>query len=417
MDAEFGDVDKDGDLDVIIAVEGGPNLLYLNDGNGVLTEKAGAFIDENNDNEDLGIADFDADGNLDVIFIAEDGANSELYLGDGEGNFQDVTDRLPQKETSNAVEVADINNDSLPDIIVGVTFGGDPDGMDFIFINDPDNPGNFIDESEARLPAAGDATQDIKLGDLDGDGDLDMVIGNEEPPNRLLINVGDGVFQDSSLNMELVTELMTREVLLFDADGDEDLDMVFCNLTSNAGDWEKDPRVRILMNDGNAHFTDETDQRLPENTFSAWDGGYLDYDADGDIDLVICAIEVPGFNGDDFRAWTNNGQGVFTDQTAEVFPADVSGHGWDVEVADLDSNGTLDLYLCNRPDQDLLLLGTVQQPVNIFQSNIPAGFHPGSDPLLRLNMSQGMRIEVVDPGNFEYRFFMINGKRVRVIIN
>src|SRR5690606_15879586 len=138
-------------------------------------------------------------------------------------------------------------------------------GQNFLWINDPERPGYFIDRTATQLPAVNDQTQSIKLVDLDGDDDLDMIVGNEVPPNRLLLNDGHGRFTEHSDQLNLSTPLHTREALAFDADGDGDNDIVFANLTSNGGEWDKDPNTRLLVNDGSARFTDVTASQLPRN--------------------------------------------------------------------------------------------------------------------------------------------------------
>src|SRR5690606_41182454 len=69
----------------------------------------------------------------------------------------------------------------------------------------------------------------------------------------------------------------SSDLLAFDADGDGDLDIVFSNLTSNGRDYEKDPQMRILINDGQGNFQDETDARIPENSFSSYASTFIDF--------------------------------------------------------------------------------------------------------------------------------------------
>ncbi len=362
LDIEFGDFDKDGDLDMVIASENTYNRIYLNDGKGKFTETKNALTQINADNEDVQVEDFDKDGNLDIIVVAEETEVHQYYQGDGKGSFKDVSSRIPSAGMANAVEAGDVNKDGYSDVFIGNGPGKLGNGQDLLLIND--HKGGFLNETSKRLPTLVEYTQDLKLGDLDGDGDLDLVIGNETPKNRLLINDGNGFFSDSAKNLPITYIEETREVLLFDVDNDKDLDIVFCNLTCNACDhFDKNPQVRLLINDGKAHFTDETGARLPKNTFSSWDGGYLDMDADGDLDLILCTIDVPGFVAGPFRAYRNDGKGFFTDVTSEVMPASAVGRGWDVEVADVNGDGALDMGLGGWGTQARLLLGTVKQPV------------------------------------------------------
>lgn len=348
------DIDGDGDLDVIMALEMDYNRLYLNDGNGKFTEAPDAFSKVKHDTEHVRVADFNDDGHLDVIFVAEDDQNHEYYLGNGDGTFEDVTDRLLAMSEGNGLDVGDVNGDGLPDIVVG---NSGEQGQNFLWLNDINNPGHFIDATATHLPQVNDATQSIALADLNGDGHLDMVVGNEIPPNRLLINDGTGKFTEKAEGLDLPVPLETRMALLFDVDGDGDLDIVFTNLTSNGGDWDKDPQVRILINDGDANFKDETEARMPENTFSSYAGQFIDFDNDGDLDLLISAIEIPGFNPLKVRAYENDGNGYFTDITDKAIPNKTVGRGWDMAVGDVNGDGIDDVIIGGWGTQARLLFG------------------------------------------------------------
>jgi len=354
LEAAFADVDGDGDLDVIAALEGDENRLYLNDGTGKLTWKKGVFKAAKHDTEHVRAVDFDGDGNIDVIFVAEDDQTHEYYLGNGDGTFRDVSDRLLAMSEGNGLDVGDVNGDGLPDVVVG---NSGEEGQNFLWINDPARPGFFIDRTRENLPQVDDATQGIKLADLNGDGHLDMLVANEAPPNRLLINDGTGVFTEHPEQLELLVPLETREVFTVDVDGDGDLDVLFANLTSNARDWDKDPQMRILINDGNANFTDETAVRLPANKFSSWAATWIDFDHDGHPDLLVSAVNVPGFSPDRVRAYRNDGNGYFTDVTDEVVPQSAVGRSWNITVGDLNGDGIADAFIGGWRWQGRLLLG------------------------------------------------------------
>jgi hypothetical protein len=354
MDAEFFDADEDGDLDVVVAVEGGKNLLLLNDGKGKFTHSH-ALTNRVEDSEDIGIADFNGDGHTDILFVAEDTKTNELYFGDGKGNFTPANENIPIHHRSNAVFVEDLNHDGYPDLIVGSSIAKDSPGYNAILIND--GTGKFIDETSKRIPVINDDTQDLIMGDVNGDGYPDLLVANEDD-NRMYFNRGDGTFNNESSRLPIregVREV-TREVCLTDLDGDGDLDIVYFN---NSGDRQN----RLLLNDGKGNFTDETESRMPKGSFRTWDGGIYDVNNDGFPD-IITTNSTPKVSGELYEVYLNDGRGYFTNCTSAIFPPGVKGSGWDVEAADLNADGLLDFYLCARANdkdgswsQDILLFG------------------------------------------------------------
>jgi hypothetical protein len=353
LDAAFVDVDRDGDLDVVAAVEGDVNRLYLNDGKGRLTWRAKAFGEVAHDTEHVLSADFNRDGFADVMFIAEDDQVHQLFFGDGKGAFTDASERLLARSEGNGFAVGDVNGDDLPDIVLG---NSGKRGQNFLWLNEASDPGRFIDATRTHLPAVNDGTQDVALVDLEDDGDLDMVVANEVPPNRLLLNDGKGRFTEASDRLDLPVELHTREVHVFDANSDGRLDILFLNLTSNARGREKDPQARLLIDDGRGRFVDESAKRLPKNAFSSWGGAVIDFTDDGHPDLIVGAIDVPGFKPLQVRAYRNDGKGYFEDVTETVIPVTAVGRGWSMAVGDLNGDGKDDVFIGGWGTQARLLL-------------------------------------------------------------
>ena len=351
MDAGVADLDADGDLDIVIANEFRPNILLLNDGTGRFSDGSSRLPAINRDSEDVGIADFDGDGDLDIVVVSEDDRTNELYFNDGTGRFTDEGARLPVEGTTNGVVVADVNGDGSPDILFA------NNGQDAVIIND--GTGSFVDETAERLPRSSDVTQDLELGDVDGDGDLDLIVANEGA-NALYMNDGAGRFSDESAARVPRREggEETREADFGDVDGDGDLDLLFANVAAFVAG--ADPRNRLLINDGAGFFTDETSARLPAASVSSFDGDFVDVDGDGDLDIVTANADVDlsvGRIADSrYRAYLNDGSGVFADASDEVFGAGVTGTGLDLEFADFDGDGRPDFYLASRGTADRLLL-------------------------------------------------------------
>ena len=276
MDAQTADIDGDGDLDIIVAGEWAYNILLINDGNGKFTdETAQRFPLNSHDSEDIAIADFDNDGDLDLIFVSEDDQLNEYYLNDGKGFFKDASYYLPFRGKSNAIATFDVNSDGLLDLMVG------NDGINFCFLND--GKGRWIEASD-RIPKSKKTTQDLEIGDIDRDGDLDVICGNEND-NEIWINNGKGYFADeTALRITIQSAAWeTREADLGDVDGDGDLDLYCANVNFRQN---KDHQNRLFLNDGSGKFKDVTSTHLPSEKMHSVDGDFIDIDADGDLDIV-----------------------------------------------------------------------------------------------------------------------------------
>ena len=337
MEARAVDVDGDGDLDLVIAKEFLPNVLLLNEGAGRFADASDRIPRTAFDSEDVAAVDLDRDGDTDLVVAAEDDQRSELWLNDGTGRFGDASTRLPAAGTSNAVAAGDLDGDGDPDLVFGNA------GPELIFLND--GAGGLADAS-ARLSSGSDVTQDAALGDVDGDGDLDLVTGNEGTGTRLYLNDGAAGFVEAvgAVAAPAAPEV-TRNADLGDADGDGDLDLHLANVGSPG----VQPRSRLLLNDGRGVFAEALD-RLPSVGTAVFDGDFADLDGDGDRDLVY----VGNPNAPAGRILRNAG-GVFANVSFLLLPATARG-SVEVEAADFDGDGRLDLYFTNYLEGDRLLL-------------------------------------------------------------
>ena len=356
MDAKAADIDGDGDLDLVVAVEFNPNKILINDGTGVFTDESDRMPAKDFDSEDIAIADFDSNSSLDLLFVSEDNQTNEYYLNNGDGTFTEAGNRIPVRGTSNAVLEADINIDGFPDIIIG------NNGPNVILINGGN--GFFSNQSGARLPQLNDITQDLALGDIDSDGDLDLLAGNEDD-NRVLLNNGNGFFTDrTQTRLPLLGAIEeTREVDLADIDGDNDLDLYFANvILFQSGNNAQD---RLLRNQG-GRFTDVTQSQLPSQNTNTLNADFFDIDRDGDFDVIAGDFgpidgETGNYTGTNFaKVFINDGAGFYTDETLTYFPEDFSPKVVDFEIADFNGDGLFDIYVANFRSRDVLLLQKAQ---------------------------------------------------------
>jgi hypothetical protein len=327
----IGDVDGDGDLDVVRGEgdAGGYNescRLVLNDGLGFFgMAPGGAFPVDGDDTRAVVLGDVDGDGDRDAV-LGNHGAPPRLYLNSGNGTFTDASTWLPASVASTrALGLGDVDGDLDLDLVIG-----DFAGQSRLFLN---SGSSFIDATATRLPAAVLDTRALALVDVDGDGDRDLVLGNGQAQgqqNRLYLNDGTGTFADVTATHLPVEAAPTSSVAVGDVDGDGDPDLVFGNDSTVFG-W----RNSLYLNDGSGRFTNRSWQLVFEQyrTFSVALG---DVDEDGDLDLVC------GDHNHWNKLHLNDGTGTFSDATPHRMPAMLEDTVA-VALCDADGDGDLDL--------------------------------------------------------------------------
>jgi hypothetical protein len=344
-------MDNDGDLDLAVAIEFGPNRLLINNGSGVFTDQSAERLPGFNFNShDIAIADFNRDGRFDIFFA--NAANrttqqtNEFYLNQPGNVFLDRLDLIPVLGISNATVARDLDNDQDIDLLVGNS------GQNRILLNNGN--ARFIND-DSRIPQRVDLTQDLEVGDITGDGNPDIIVANENDDNRIIINSGSGVYFDQTGERLPVIGGVeeTREVELADIDGDGDLDIYFSNV--QIFESGANPQDRLLVNNGQGIFSDVTSSQLPQKTTNTFDTDFLDIDGDGDLDILT-----GNFNGG-AQVFINDGSGTFTDETENWLPENFNPRVVDFEIADYNGDQLPDIYIAVFNGSDILLIRNDRQ--------------------------------------------------------
>lgn len=94
--------------------------------------------------------------------------------------------------------LGDVDGDGDLDLFVGHTYSNYTAGQSRLYLNG--GSGTFTDATASRMPVGGYDISSLAMGDVDGDGDLDLVLGNRYQPSRLYLNNGSGTFSDATVS-------------------------------------------------------------------------------------------------------------------------------------------------------------------------------------------------------------------------
>lgn len=345
QNAKSADLNGDGAPELILAVESAPNKILVNNGSGQFTDQSGSLANQNYDSRDLWVADFNNDSFLDIIFVSGPTQPNEFYLNNGQGiSFSDLSNRVNYSGNSTTVNAWDINNDGSTDIMIGNR------GQNTILINN----GNafFANETIQRLPQQNTQTNDLSWADLDGDNWFDIVTA-EQQNNRLYLNQDSGFFEEQSsgrIPADNVPE-ETYDVNLVDVDNDGDLDLYYGNTAFQSGSKGQD---RLLINDGQGFFADQTAERLPKIATNTSDADFADLNNDNYLDIIV-----GNFDGG-IRVLINDGSGTFADKSPNWIEEDYAPAVNNIDLADYNGDRRWDIYLSVQDGPDQLLFQQIQ---------------------------------------------------------
>ncbi len=259
------DFDGDGKTDIYVANDGTPNFLWINQGNNKFSDEgllAGVAVNGNGMAEaSMGVdaADFDNDNDLDLFMTHMDKETNTLFSNDGSGWFDDTTSlmnlaRGSMPFTGFGTNWVDIENDGDLDIVIAngavlqiskqLQFGEvlPLKQSNQVFVN---NNGKFEDSSSTLFAGvlSKQVSRGLLSGDLDNDGDIDLIFSNNNDRPQILINTNSQ--NNNWLGLELLknhgkSSAIGSRVVLTTADGTR-----VTRIVHRDGSYasSKDPRV------------------------------------------------------------------------------------------------------------------------------------------------------------------------------
>jgi len=349
-----------------------PNRLYHNRGDGTfedVTAKAGLAGSGFASAATAG--DYDNDGHAD-LYVAGIGC-SQLFRNRGDGTFEDVTAKAGVGHGGAGISATwlDFDNDGFLDLYVVnyLTYipekeseqnpGAYPGPLAYagqanvLYRNRGD--GTFEDVTQAAgLYSPGHRGMSVSAFDANRDGCVDLYVSNDDTPNQLFLNDGHGHFTevatDAGVAFNSIGEAPgSMNTAIADADGDGFPDLFVTRFGYGS----------LYVRTPNGHYDDRIWTsglgRLTQR-YVGWGGEFLDYDNDGDMDLVVANGSAFVLDGTSTLLLENQGNATFADASARggvFFQTPVNGRG--NAALDFDNDGRIDFLITALADRPFLL--------------------------------------------------------------
>lgn len=329
------DVNGDGWPDFVSARAGDAPALYLNQRDGTFAEQSVARgLAVAKGAASFAAGDFDNDGDQDILAAAADGGTFFMLVNDGEGNFSDeAAVRVPAMSPKGgagakgfSISLVDYDLDGFLDIYLGSWASGD--GRSSLWRNRGDEaPGVFEDATAmAGLSGVAGGTFASAWGDFDGDIWPDLM-AVAEGATATYWSEGGGMYAAGEASSGAGLGGESRGVAVADFDGDGMLDVF---VSADPGSMSSG---QLYKNLGGRAFGEPARGAGLNGAGSAWGAASLDFDNDGDFDLVLASGAK--------SLLLNDGRGGFSDDTARSGIGDAA-LGKTVIVLDYDRDGDED---------------------------------------------------------------------------
>ncbi len=262
--------------------------------------------------EAIAPGDFDGDGFVDIVAVGE---GYEIWRNTGNGTYAGFG-TYAGGGSAYDVDVGDLNGDGYPDFFVA------EGGPNQVWLNNPGSPGQFSLWQNTLGAADSEA---VRLGDVDGDGDLDAYVANWAVSDQVWLNNGTGIFTSSG---QALDTSRGTDVELGDLDDDGDLDAIVISARDDEAD-------SVWSNNGSGVFTLAT--TIPAS--KSRDVALGDIDGDGDLDCYLALAHNLALPPESDLLLINQGGFAFT----PLIPSYT--HSTSVDLGDMDSDGDLDALL------------------------------------------------------------------------
>ena len=262
--AALGDIDRDGDLDIVVSNDKpDEKKVYRNDGNGNFL-LAGTWGDPTWNTRNVIVVDMNADQFPDLV-VANRKSSSFIVFNDGKGNFTRENWRTIPTESATTIVAADFNGDGLTDLAIPHRDAG----VSRILFNDP----QMSFSNTATFGPKACSTRACAAGDINRDGAIDLILGDDQLGTKLFLNDGKGGFPKSIAIGD--PKLVAYAIAVGDINQDHQDDLVVGYARGGS---------RVFINDG-------TGLRFQETSFGDGKGAVYgialgDLDSDGRIDIA-----------------------------------------------------------------------------------------------------------------------------------
>ncbi|MBW3077614.1 FG-GAP-like repeat-containing protein, partial [Prochlorococcus marinus] len=326
------DIDGDGDLDIVAGgVESNEIALFKNDGSANPSWSKTVIATSAQHVRDVDVADMDGDGDLDIVSASNHDERVAWYENDGAANPTFIATNITTSAIGvNDVHLGDMDGDGDMDIVSAST---DDDTIRWYENNGAANPSWIA----ATVATSADYPTGIHLADMDSDGDLDIVSASRHD-STIAWYENNGAADPSWTAADIATTADgENNIDVADIDGDGDLDIVSAS--------HDDDTIAWYVNNGAVDPT-WTTVNIFTTADGAWDIHIADVDHDGDLDIISGSI-----NDDTIRWHENSGTAnpIFTTTTVAT-----SADGpYDVFAADMDNDGDLDILSASYSDNTI----------------------------------------------------------------